>query len=163
MSGPRSGWEGTTEVDVSEALVRTLDELAEVRAEIGRSRRLAEASAANHRALSAALRMVRDAIEEVGPVGALPSVEHEGVEPHQVAEGLVQAITRLAASRVLTLEDAPDPEVARLTAERDLLMSRISAAIEHADTEGNDVQVMRDILWPPGDDESAALEGEDDE
>lgn len=79
--------------DLVDAYVNALE------AEVQRLTKLAEVGQGNCRALWSALRMVRDAIEEVGPVGALPSVEHEGVEPHEVAEHLVAAIGRLTAER----------------------------------------------------------------
>jgi hypothetical protein len=68
-----------------------------VEAEVERLTKAAEADARNRRALWMALWMVRDAIEEVGPVGLLPSVEHEGVEPERIAEHFVAAISRIAA------------------------------------------------------------------
>lgn len=61
----------------------------------------------NIRSLWAALRMVRDAVEEVGPVGALPNVEHEGLEPEQVGECLAAAIAGMGAR-------IPDPDDLRL-------------------------------------------------
>ena len=85
-------------------LVTNLDRIKALEAQVERLTALNRVSTENHRALWVALwlvrkklRMVRDAIEEVGPAGILPNIEHEGVEPEQIAEHFVAAISRIAA------------------------------------------------------------------
>lgn len=62
-----------------------------------------------------------------------------------------------AVERAHAREGKAKAEVEQLRARYDLVMTRVSAAIEHADSEGNDVKIMRDILWPPNDTDADAL------
>ncbi len=63
----------------------------------------AAASRANLQALWQALALIRDAIEELAPVGAMRSSEAvmgaEGPEPHHEAEELIRGIQAIVADR----------------------------------------------------------------
>lgn len=62
----------------------------------------AAVSRANREALWGALAMVREALELLGPVGALPASEHLpncGTEPHHEAEALIAGIQLIIAER----------------------------------------------------------------
>jgi len=86
-----------------QGIVDDLNRIEALEAEVERLRRVVEVGGGNIRDLWTALRMVRDALEEVGPVGVLPSAEYEGVEPGQVADTLVAGIAAIAVR-------IPDPD-----------------------------------------------------
>jgi hypothetical protein len=60
---------------------------------------LAEARLETNESWSAALRMIREAVETLGPPGILPSqdavLEHYGPEPVHEAAAIVEALQRL--------------------------------------------------------------------
>jgi hypothetical protein len=78
-------------------------ELKRLRAENERLRHELAASRANLQALWQALALIRDAIEELAPVGAMRSGEvvmgAEGPEPHHEAEELIRGIQAIVADR----------------------------------------------------------------
>jgi hypothetical protein len=65
-------------------------------AEIKRLEAEAEVWRDNLGALWAALRMIRDAVEEIGPIGAVPSEESILPEPHHEAEAIIKGIQAIA-------------------------------------------------------------------
>jgi hypothetical protein len=69
--------------------------------EIERLKATATVARDNLRALWHALHMIRDCIEELGPVGALPPEEHLMPEPHHEAEALIAGIQTIVAARSL--------------------------------------------------------------
>jgi hypothetical protein len=62
---------------------------------------LAEARLETNESWSAALRMIREAVETLGPPGILPSrdavLEHYGPEPVHEAAAIVEALRKLLA------------------------------------------------------------------
>jgi hypothetical protein len=65
-------------------------------AEIARLKEADKGWRDNLGALWAALRMIRDAIEEIGPIGAVPSEESILPEPHHEAEAIIKGIQAIA-------------------------------------------------------------------
>ena len=78
-------------------------ELKRLRAENERLRHELAAGRANLHALWSALALIREAIEELAPAGAMRSSEvlmgSHGPEPHQEAEMLIRGIQAIAADR----------------------------------------------------------------
>jgi hypothetical protein len=81
----------------------TARELKRLRAENERMRHELAAGRANLHELWAALALIRQAIEELAPVGAMRSSETvmgaDGPEPYQEAEELIRGIQAIVADR----------------------------------------------------------------
>jgi len=85
-----------------------------------------ERGAANMQAAWAALRMIREAVEEFGPVASLESPEAvllRGPEPTHEAEAIIEALQRIRSA----LSAARD-------AERDAIVAWLRQYAEHEDT-----------------------------
>ena len=78
-------------------------EVKRLRADNERLRHELAASRANLQALWQALALIRDAIEELAPIGAMRSSEAvmgaSGPEPHHEAEELIRGIQAIVADR----------------------------------------------------------------
>jgi len=67
-------------------------------AEIALLRETVTAARDNIRALWSALGMIRDCVEELGPVGVLPEAEQMMPEPHDEAAAIIAAFQVIAES-----------------------------------------------------------------